>query len=141
MLPDNILFSTLYSAFICLSITLCYVDLTISQIQQVNQICKMTYTLIQQFSTQHVHLTFNGPFQGEIVTWDAHFSTLEDYKEKKKKTSQNLKQFIEIEPIDSKNMKLTVSLNVKAITEPNIQKMMIMIKQYKNLSLGRHEFG
>lgn len=101
----------------------------------------MTYTLIQQFSTQHVHLKFNAPFQGEMVTWDTHFSTLNDYKVKKKITSQNLKQFIEIEPIDSQNMKLTVSLNLSEITKPNIIKMIIMIKQYKNLSLGRHEYG
>ena len=101
----------------------------------------MTYTLIKQLSTQHVHIKFNGPFQGEIVSWDTQFSTLNDYKTKKKITTKNLKQFIEIEPIDSKNMKLTVSLNLSEITEPNIQKMMIMIKQYKNLSFGRHEFG
>jgi hypothetical protein len=101
----------------------------------------MTYTLIKQLSTQHVHIKFNGSFQGKIVSWDTHFSTLNDYKTKKKITTKNLKQFIEIEPIDSKNMKLTVSLNLSEITEPNIQKMMIMIKQYKNLSFGRHEFG
>ncbi|MDH5370764.1 MAG: hypothetical protein OEW99_12115 [Gammaproteobacteria bacterium] len=53
----------------------------------------------------------------------------------------NLKQFIDINPITDDILKLTVALNIDAISTPNIQKMMIMINQYKNLSIGRHEYG
>lgn len=101
----------------------------------------MPYTLIQKISNQHCHITFKSQFKGETVTWDTHFFTLMGYKEEQNIHDSNLKQFIDIYPINPNNMKLTVVLNIKEINVPNIQKMMIMIKQYKNLSIGRHEYG
>jgi hypothetical protein len=101
----------------------------------------MTYTLVQQFNTQHAHIKFDGPFQGNSVTWDTHFFTLRGYIAHENNKNTNLKQFIDIKPIDADILKLTVALNIDAITAPNIQKMMIMIKQYKNLSIGRYEYG
>lgn len=101
----------------------------------------MSYTLIQQNNSQLAHIKFTGPFQGKTVTWDTDFFTLKGYINKKNIKNLNTKQFIEIEPITSDVLKLTVALNIDEITNPNIQKMMIMIKQYKNLSIGRHEYG
>jgi len=101
----------------------------------------MTYTLIQQLNNQLAHLKFKGPFQGRIVTWDTHFFTLDAYIAQKKITKVAAKQVIDIELIEPDIMKLTVALNIAEINNPNIQKMMLMIKQYKNLSIGRHEYG
>ena len=53
----------------------------------------------------------------------------------------DLKQFINIQPLKQNTLKLTIALNINKISHPNIQKMMIMIKQYKNLSIGHHEYG
>ena len=101
----------------------------------------MSYTLIQQINTQLAHIKFTGPFQDKIVTWDTHFFTLKGYIAQENIKNTELKQFIEIQPVRADVMKLTVALNIDAITNPNIQKMIIMIKQYKNLSVGRHEYG
>jgi len=101
----------------------------------------MTYTLIQQLNNKLAHLTFKGPFQGRTVTWDTHFFTLDAYTAQEKVTNAAAKQVINIEPGEADSMKLTVALNIDEINKPNIQKMMIMIKQYKNLSIGRHEYG
>ena len=101
----------------------------------------MPYTLIQQFNTQHAHLKFNGPFQEKTVSWDTHFQTLEYYVKQQNLHAQDLKQFIDIEEIDLNNMKLTVVLKIAEINTATIKKMMIMIRQYKNLSLGRHQYG
>lgn len=101
----------------------------------------MSYTLIQQINTQLAHIKFTGPFQDKIVTWDTHFFTLKGYITQENIKNTELKQFIEIQPVSADVMKLTVALNIDAITNPNIQKMIIMIKQYKNLSVGRHEYG
>lgn len=101
----------------------------------------MTYTLIQQFNNKLAHLKFKGPFQGRTVTWDTHFFTLDAYIKEKNITNMTHKQVIDIEPLENDIMKLTVALNINEITKPDIQKMMIMIKQYKNLSIGRHEYG
>jgi hypothetical protein len=101
----------------------------------------MSYTLIQQLNTQAAHIKFNGIFQGKTVIWDTHFFTLQGYMAQKNIKNTELKQFIDIQAIDSGTMKLTVALNITEINKPNIFKMMIMIKQYKNLSIGRHEYG
>lgn len=101
----------------------------------------MSYTLIQQNNTQLAHIKFTGPFQGKTVTWDTHFFTLKGYQDEQNIKNTKIKQFIDIKPIESDVMKLTVALNIDEISNPNIQKMMIMIRQYKNLSVGRHEYG
>lgn len=101
----------------------------------------MTYSLINHDSPHFAHIKFDGPFQGRSVTWDTYFFTLKGYIAQNNIKNANLKQFINIEPGDSNTFKLTVALNIDAITKPNIQKMMIMIKQYKNLSMGCHEYG
>lgn len=101
----------------------------------------MTYTLIEQVNTQYAHIKFEGTFQGNTVTWDTHFFTLNGYSAVKK-TGQNItQQFINIKESNTDTMELTLALNISKINNPNIQKMMIMIKQYKKLALGRHEYG
>ncbi|MCW9031102.1 MAG: hypothetical protein OQK58_06395 [Gammaproteobacteria bacterium] len=75
------------------------------------------------------------------MTWDTHFFTLESYVAQQKCKKKNLKQFINIEPVDSDVLKLTIALKIAEVNHQNIQKMMIMIRQYKNLSIGRHEYG
>lgn len=101
----------------------------------------MLYKLISQTNTQLAHIQFEGPFQGETVTWDTHFFTLNGYVAHKNNKDEVLKQFIMLESIEDGLLKLTVALKIPEINHQNIQKMMIMVKQYKNLSLGRHEYG
>ena len=101
----------------------------------------MSYTLIHQFNAQHAHIEFTGDFKGETVTWDTNFFTLEGFLAKENIKDTNLKQFIDITPVQTGVMKLTVVLKINEVNDPSIQKMMIMIKQYKELSIGRHEYG
>jgi len=101
----------------------------------------MPYTLIQQHNTQLAHIKFSGPFQGETVIWDTHFFTLKGYMAQENIKVTKLKQFIDIQAAEPGIMKLTIALNIAEINKPNIKKMIIMIKQYKNLSPGRHEYG
>ena len=101
----------------------------------------MTYTLIHQVDSQYAHVTFNGTFLGKTVTWDTDFFTLKGFQDKDDSIHENMKQFINIEPLSSETMKLTVVLKISEINNSSIQKMMIMIKQYKALTIGRHEYG
>lgn len=100
----------------------------------------MSYTLIEQVNTQYAHLKFEGPFQGKTVTWDTHFYTFDGYSSKNEETNIT-KQFINIKENNSDTMELTLALNISEINTANIQKMIIMIRQYKNLAIGRHEYG
>lgn len=101
----------------------------------------MPYELIKQYDSQHTHIKFDGSFMGKTVTWDTQFFSLKGYLKQKNIKNLNSKQFIHIEPGDTDTLKLTVVLKIQKISEPNIQKMMIMVKQYKNLTLGLHEYG
>lgn len=103
----------------------------------------MSYTLIKQDNEQHSHIEFNGQFQGKDVLWDTHFYSIKGYCSEKNIHETNMKQFIDIQQPESDNsrLQLTIALNINKVNHQNIQKMMIMIKQYKNLSLGRHEYG
>ena len=101
----------------------------------------MPYTLIRQFNTQHAHFSFKGEFQGKTVTWDTNFYTTEGFQTSKNTKNPEMRQFIDIEPITSDVMNLTVVLKVKEVNKPNILKMIIMIKQYKKLAIGRHIYG
>jgi len=101
----------------------------------------MSYELIKHYDNQHIHLQFEGRFHGQIVLWDTHFFTLDGYNLHKSTIKKSLKQFISIEPSDTNIFKLTIGLKIHKITEPSIQMMMIMVKQYKNLALGHHEYG
>lgn len=101
----------------------------------------MSYTLIHQPDAHYAHLTFNGLFLGNSVTWDTHFYTLQGFYPDEDVNLDNIKQFIDIETISTDKMKLTIVLRISDINNSSIQKMMIMIKQYKALSLGRHEYG
>ena len=101
----------------------------------------MPYTLIKKHHDQYCHLSFKGLFQDNEVTWDTHFFTLDGYRLEEDIKNTELKQFIDIQALKENIFKLTIALNVNKISHPNIQKMIIMIKQYKNLSIGRHEYG
>ena len=101
----------------------------------------MSYTLIEQVNKQYAHIKFEGPFQGKTVTWDTHFYTLDGYSSINNEETNITKQFIHIKESNADTMELTLALNIPEINTPNILKMMIMIKQYKNLAIGRHDYG
>lgn len=103
----------------------------------------MSYILIKEHNEQHSHIEFNGQFQGKNVSWDTHFYSIKGYCSEENIHDTKMKQFIDIQQPDSNNsrLKLTIALNINKVNHQNIQKMMIMIKQYKNLSFGCHEYG
>lgn len=100
----------------------------------------MPYTLIKQINPQHAHIRFAGLFKGKKVTWDTQFFTIKEYA-KTTNTDTNGQQIIDIQPSETNIFKLTVALNLTTISHSDIQKMIIMIRQYKNLAVGRHQYG
>lgn len=87
-------------------------------------------TLLSEPGGQQVRLRFGGPFEGRTVTWDATF-----------RTAQALPNAIEIGPEGADGLPLTVTLVLPCFDLPAIRKAVIMVRQYKRLHYGRHEFG
>jgi hypothetical protein len=81
---------------------------------------------------RQLRLRFSGPFEGRQVTWDATLIAL---------APDSQRNFIEIGESTAEGIALTVGLNVASIDVPTIRKAMMMIRQYKRLQRGRHEYG
>jgi hypothetical protein len=106
--------------------------------------CGRDYCVVQQRDDQHARVRFCGPFQGTTVVWDCEFMTLAFESARRKGSDASAgppRNFIEIGPPGAKGVPLRVGLRLPRIDIPAIEKMIIMIRNYKRLRPGRHEYG
>jgi len=98
---------------------------------------------IKSTSNDETRLLFQGPFNGQTVKWQTHLMTCKYYKLLNNITNEKkIKQFINISPTSKVNhFEIMICLNIDQITKADILKTIIMIRQYKNLAIGTHEFG
>ena len=109
----------------------------------------IAYKLLERHSADHVELQFNGTLQKRAVVWHAHIHTLRDYCLHELLMSQTGIQqpaSIQAQPFIYINIQnnvhsLTAALNLPAIDEAAILRTIIMIRQYKRLQPGRHQYG
>jgi hypothetical protein len=94
---------------------------------------KKDWLLVERRGDQYAHLRFTGLFQGKGVVWDCQFSTLAEARARR--------NFIAIGLPGVHGVPLQVGLSVAVIDTPAIEKMIIMIRHYKRLKVGRHEYG
>ena len=89
------------------------------------------------------HILFAGVFLGTDVIWDAHIMTLQ-YASRARDPDERqagLRQFMEVGAIDNGIVKLTLGLYEPEINPAVLTKSIIMIRKYRLLQTGRHEFG
>ncbi|MDH3527378.1 MAG: hypothetical protein OEM43_07745 [Gammaproteobacteria bacterium] len=104
------------------------------------------YRYVERPGAGHAHIQFTGTFQGNEVIWDAVIVTLaQDYRERYPGGEHpgaefSLPQFIEVGAATDAMRQLKAGLNVPRIDEATLRKTIIMIRNYKRLHLGRHEF-
>ena len=102
------------------------------------------YECLRLVGNGMAHFRFIGNFEGENTIWDAHLYTLAYYVEKVAELSQpdaSHRQFIDVGEMSEMGRKLEIGLNLPKIDEAAILKTMIMVRQYKKLHCGRHEYG
>lgn len=110
-------------------------------------ISEQPYSYLSEPEPGRAHIRFSGPFQGTEVIWNAQIVTLTRYHRKLSPGKQHrhagtgLRQFIEVGAAGHGMRNLLVVLNVPSIDEPVIRNTIIMIRKYKRLRPGRHEFG
>lgn len=90
-----------------------------------------TLEILGQPGGQSLHLRFGGGFEGRRVTWDARLEAL---------GSQGGCNFIEVGDDGERGIPLHIGLRVTRIDEPTVRKAVIMIRRYKRLRRGRHEW-
>ena len=97
------------------------------------------YILKKIPTENHAYFLFNGTFQQHPVTWHVHLSTC---RSQVFDNHNNNRQFIEISSMDNSDQyQAHVCLNISRVRTADITKTIIMLNQYKNLSLGKHEYG
>lgn len=99
------------------------------------------YQLLSPLGQAYCHIRFTGPFHGEVIIWDAHLQSLAYYLMTHAAAAQATRQFIEVGAAGEAGRAIQIGLNVPVIDEPAILKTLVMIRQYKLLAPGRHEFG
>jgi hypothetical protein len=87
-----------------------------------------------------LRLRFEGRFQGRQVTWLATLLALAEFQPTDP-TRQPAPNYIEIGEAGRDAVPITVGLQVERIDPPTVRKAMIMIRRYKRLRHGRHEYG
>lgn len=80
-------------------------------------------------------IRFRGPFEGVEVTWDARLYAL------RVPHPVAPRPFFEISPGRQSGLSLRIGLDVERLDAPTLLKAVIMVRQYKRLRRGRHEFG
>lgn len=99
------------------------------------------YEQLQPAETDRVRLRFSGKLEGEPVMWDATLLTLERVYRESGRRGGELRNFIEVGNQGPDGLRITVGLNVARIDTPTIKMAIMMIRQYKRLRPGRHEYG
>ena len=104
------------------------------------------FLLLSESGGQAVHVRFKGCFEGREIVWDCHFVTLAYQSEQRSEhievgATETQPCFIGIGQPGNRGVPLCVCLNLPCIDLPAIRKMIIMIRNYRRLQRGRHEFS
>lgn len=98
------------------------------------------YEVVEQPDEVSARIRFTGPFEGRRVAWDATVATLGAWA-RRYPARRALRPFIHVGADGPRGVALSVGLNVPAIDTPVLRKTVIMIRNYRRLRRGRHEFG
>lgn len=101
------------------------------------------FRLLAAPTAYQARFAFIGRFQDREVTWDTTLLTLAHYHQERTPVAQAVERFpfLEIGAETATGRALRVALDIEQIDEPAILRTIIMIRQYKRLREGRHEFG
>ncbi len=88
-------------------------------------------TLLDALPAKQVRLQLTGTFAGEPIIWDANVEAL----------GTNAKSYLDVQDATAGRGTIQVGLPVEIIDAPTLHKSVIMIRQYRALRLGRHQFG
>lgn len=100
------------------------------------------FIVLSPIPASKVRLRFIGRFNNEEVLWDTIVQTLTSYNsDEERSIISRSPALMQIDPDEDKVYKLKVALSVPVIDIPTIKKTIIMVRGYKRLTLGLHEFG
>ncbi len=87
-----------------------------------------------------LRLYFDGHFDGRAVRWNATLFTPAGWAAQWGESRPN-KNIIEIGDSTEREIEIKICLKVDRIDHPTVRKAVMMVRQYKKLHRGRHEYG
>ena len=104
---------------------------------------RIRYTLLAPPESSQARFAFTGSFQNQEIRWDTTLITLAHYHAEQPKSAQPTVRtgFLEIGGETAHGRAIRVALDIPVIDEAAILRTIIMIRNYKRLHPGRHEFG
>jgi hypothetical protein len=101
------------------------------------------FSLLEPVTPVRARFAFAGPFGGQEIVWDATLVTLDAYHRAQPPEARPIQRhsFIEIGHNGTTGRTVCIGLDIPAIDEAVILRAIIMMRRYKRLRVGRHEFG
>ena len=96
-------------------------------------------TVLEQPDSEVARVRFAGTLRGRPVVWQARILTLRRHQRERGGTP--VRAFIDVRAVEGESGELVVALPVERIDRPVLVKAATMVRQWKRLDLGRHEFG
>lgn len=88
------------------------------------------YTLLEPLRAERARFSFSGPFENREIRWDATLVALGSGR-----------SYIDIGAEALGGRVVHVGLAIPAIDAAVVLRAIVMLRQYKRLRVGRHEFG
>ena len=106
----------------------------------------LEYELLTPLPASSATVRFEGPYNGKTVQWNLQLYTVEAYffnpaKHVEQVFGKTPRQFIYIGEQGDGMHDITVAMAVPKIDEQTLKKVLIMIRNYKRLRPGWHEWG
>lgn len=99
------------------------------------------YQEVEPREKDRAHIRFAGVFQGKPVLWDVVIVTLERCAREAPADRRAWRSFIDVSGPRGDTLGVTVGLPLGRTDEPAILKTIKMLRQYRALAPGRHEYG
>ncbi|MDH3979729.1 MAG: hypothetical protein OEU91_04365 [Gammaproteobacteria bacterium] len=104
--------------------------------------CGKDYIQAGHSGSESAYIRFLGIFDGCPIIRDATVHALKYRHDAGEHASTSRqRQYIEIAPQGFPLRCITIGLNIAAIDTPALLKTIVMVRKYKRLHTGRHEFG
>jgi len=113
------------------------------QIEELNSrltVSGQSYRVIERKNAAQVSVEYVGEFQQKTVIWQVDIGSIPVMLQERQ-VQDGRRQYIDIQQLDECHFQANVALNRNSIRDADILATMIMIRKYKRLSLGRHEYG
>jgi len=122
----------------CINKTL-NISLSVDELE--NELCAQGQSVLVfgKLPAAKVYVQFTGNFAGKAIVWNACISTINEYA-KRHEVADDPKQVIDIQ-LEKECYLIDIALNIEHINRAAIERTIIMIRKYKRLRIGRHEYG